>query len=161
MRHDLLLNVLLVTLLVDLKDIIVWWEALGNSLEHLHEILRNEFGVFHKISYLFEIRQLLAKPLVDRLEDNIYGTTPHRLGFVFYCKLGITFFDYPHHTDEQCWISLGELRTIRKFFVHEFVKLLFYALEILELPSNDGKVSRISVEFTHDIIAQVSEIDNA
>lgn len=67
MRHDLLLNVLLVTLLVDLKDIIVWWEALGNSLEHLHEILRNEFGVFHKISYLFEIRQLLAKPLVDRL----------------------------------------------------------------------------------------------
>lgn len=67
MRHDLLLNVLLVTLLVDLKDIIVWWEALGNSLEHLHEILRNEFGVFHKISYLFEIRQLLAKSLVDRL----------------------------------------------------------------------------------------------
>jgi len=66
-RHDLLLNVLLVTLLVDLKDIIVWWEALGNSLEHLHEILRNEFGVFHKISYLIEVRQLLAKSLVDRL----------------------------------------------------------------------------------------------
>lgn len=66
MRKNLLLNVFLISLLIEVKDIIVTWETFHYPLEDLDQILRDKFRFFSDLDKFFRVSKFLIESLVYR-----------------------------------------------------------------------------------------------